>query len=116
MARHSCGALAATQLIPRKTWPMAAPPEPPQTNYVRLGDADIAYQVLGDGPLDLIYCRGTWHVEVLWEHPASADFLRGLASFSRLVLFDRRGWGVSDPFPQGATPTWEGWAEDIAAV
>jgi pimeloyl-ACP methyl ester carboxylesterase len=95
---------------------MAAPPEPPQTNYVRLGDADIAYQVLGDGPLDLIYCRGTWHVEVLWEHSASADFLRGLASFSRLVLFDRRGWGASDPFPHGATPTWEGWAEDIAAV
>jgi class 3 adenylate cyclase len=53
---------------------------------------------------------------VLWEHPASVDFLRGLASFSRLILFDRRGWGASDPFPDGALPTWEGWAEDIAAV
>jgi len=95
---------------------MAALLETPETRYTRLGDADIAYQVVGDGPLDLLYCRGTQHLEVLWEHPASVDFLRSLASFSRLILFDRRGWGASDPFPDGAMPTWEGWAEDIAAV
>lgn len=89
---------------------------PPPTRYTRIGDADIAYQVVGDGPLDLLYCRGTQHLEVLWEHPASADFLSSLASFSRLILFDRRGWGASDPFPRGALPTWEGWVEDIAAV
>ena len=88
----------------------------PETHYIRLGDAEIAYQVVGDGPLDLVYCRGTQHLELLWDHPASADFLRSLASFSRLILFDRRGWGASDPFPDGAMPTWEGWAEDIDAV
>ena len=89
--------------------------EQPETRYARLGGADIAYQVIGDGPVDLVYCRGTQHLELLWEHPASAEFLRGLASFGRLVLFDRRGWGASDPFPDGA-PTWEGWADDLAAV
>jgi class 3 adenylate cyclase len=92
------------------------PLQAPETRYTRVGDADIAYQVVGDGPLDLLYCRGTQHLEVLWEHPVSADFLRGLASFSRLILFDRRGWGASDPFPDGAMPTWEGWADDIGAV
>ncbi len=90
--------------------------DPPETRYTRIGDADVAYQVVGDGPIDLLYCRGTQHLEVLWEHPVSADFLRSLASFSRLILFDRRGWGASDPFPDGAMPTWEGWVEDIAAV
>jgi len=90
--------------------------DPPATRYTRVGDADIAYQVLGDGPLDLLYCRGTQHLELLWEHPTSAQFLRRLASFSRLILFDRRGWGASDAFPDGAMPTWEGWVEDIAAV
>lgn len=95
---------------------MAAPPERPETRYTRIGGADIAYQVVGDGPVDLLYCRGTQHLELLWDHPASADFLRGLASFSRLILFDRRGWGASDPFPEGAMPTWEGWADDIVAV
>jgi class 3 adenylate cyclase len=88
----------------------------PETRYVRLDGADIAYQVVGDGPIDLLYCRGTQHLELLWDHPASTAFLRSLASFSRLILFDRRGWGASDPFPHGATATWEGWAEDIAAV
>ncbi len=95
---------------------MAEPLEQPETRYTRIEGADIAYQVVGDGPIDLLYCRGTQHLELLWEHPASADFLRGLASFSRLILFDRRGWGASDPFPNGAMPTWEGWAEDIVAV
>ena len=95
---------------------MPITPDAPVTRYTRLGDAQIAYQVVGEGPLDLVYCRGTQHIEMLWDHPASADFLRSLASFSRLILFDRRGWGASDPFPNGATPTWEGWADDIAAV
>lgn len=95
---------------------MAVTLEQPETRYTRIGGADIAYQVVGDGPIDLLYCRGTQHLELLWDHPASADFLRGLASFSRLILFDRRGWGASDPFPNGAMPTWEGWAEDIVAV
>jgi class 3 adenylate cyclase len=88
----------------------------PETRYVRFGDADIAYQVVGDGPLDLIYCAGVQHLEVQWEHPSRADFLNRLASFSRLILFDRRGWGASDPLPHGESPTWEGWTDDIRVV
>ena len=95
---------------------MAESSEQPETRYTRVGGADVAYQVVGDGPIDLLYCRGTQHLELLWDHPASADFLRGFTAFSRLILFDRRGWGASDPFPGGAMPPWEGWAEDILAV
>jgi class 3 adenylate cyclase len=90
--------------------------EPPETRYTRIGDADVAYQVVGDGPVDLVYCRGAQHLEVMWEHPALADFLGRLASFSRLILFDRRGWGASDPVPRGEVATWEAWADDIGAV
>jgi class 3 adenylate cyclase/pimeloyl-ACP methyl ester carboxylesterase len=91
--------------------------EPPETRYVAVGDADVAYQVLGDGPVDLLYCLGLGsHVEGFWEHPVDAQFLIRLASFSRLILFDRRGTGASDGVPLSAMPTWEEWSEDIAAV
>jgi len=92
--------------------------EVPETRYAETADGlQLAYQVVGDGPLDLLYCGGaSTHIELVWEHPIWADFLRRLASFSRLILFDRRGFGASDHFPRGAMPTWEGWAEDIEAV
>ena len=66
----------------------------PTTRYVRSGDANIAYQVVGDGPFDLIWVPG-WisNVEVSWEVPEYARFLTRLASFSRLILFDKRGTG-----------------------
>jgi pimeloyl-ACP methyl ester carboxylesterase len=68
--------------------------------------ADIAYQVLGDGPLDLVYLNGlTEHIDMQWEHPLMARFLERLASFSRLIIFDRRGAGASDPVPLDALPT-----------
>ncbi len=67
------------------------------TQYARSGDLDIAYQVVGDGPFDLLFVP-TWfsNVEVLWDSPMVARFLDRLASFSRLILFDRRGSGLSD--------------------
>ncbi len=70
---------------------------PPQTRYARSGDVNIAYQVVGDGPRDLVLVPG-WvsNVEVFWEHPAAASFLNRLASFCRLILFDKRGTGLSD--------------------
>src|SRR5438034_8330092 len=72
----------------------------PQTRYASLGGADIAYQVLGEGPLDLVYANGlTEHIDVQWEHPLMPRFLERLASFSRLIMFDRRGAGASDPVP-----------------
>jgi class 3 adenylate cyclase/pimeloyl-ACP methyl ester carboxylesterase len=91
--------------------------DPPETRYVAVGDADVAYQVLGDGPIDLLYFYGLGsHIEVFWDDPEWAGFLEGLASFSRLIFFDRRGTGASDGVSRNALPTWEEWAEDVGAV
>ena len=81
--------------------------EAPETQYVAVGDADVAYQVLGDGPIDLLYCWGLGsQVELAWDIPMTADFLTRLAAFSRLIFFDRRGTGASDPISRNAMPTW----------
>src|SRR5881394_35795 len=68
-----------------------------QTRYALSGDAHIAYQVVGDGPLDLVIVPN-WlsHIELGWEEPAIAETLRGLARFARLIVFDRRGSGMSE--------------------
>jgi class 3 adenylate cyclase len=75
----------------------------------------IAYQVLGDGPVDLVFLLG-WpsHLPLMWEHPAFAAFLQRLASFSRLIVFDRPGTGLSDRGPTGHT--FEDWMDDIRTV
>ena len=89
----------------------------PETRYVSTRQGDIAYQVLGDGPIDLLLCSGTGsHLDMYWELPAAARFFRGLASFSRLIMFDPRGIGLSDPAPYSALSTWEDWTEDIRTV
>ena len=89
----------------------------PQTQYARVGDADIAYQVLGDGPTDLAVFGGLgFHVEANWDVPDAADLFSRLASFCRLIIFDRRGTGASDGVPRNAIPTWEDFAEDTSAV
>jgi len=91
--------------------------ERPETRYANVGDAHIAYQVVGDGPIDLVFLQAiTSHVDWQWEHPLSARFLQRLASFSRLILFDRRGVGASDRVPVEAVPTWEAWAEDVRVI
>ncbi len=88
----------------------------PTTRYATTReDVHIAYQVVGEGPFDLVVILGyVSHVELVWEDAAMADCLRGLASFSRLILFDRRGLGLSDPI-QGA-PTLEDRMQDLRAV
>src|SRR5215218_79529 len=69
----------------------------PRTRYARNGDVSIAYQVVGDGPIDLVHAPGSFsHLEYAWEEPGYARYLRRLASFSRLILFDKRGTGLSD--------------------
>jgi class 3 adenylate cyclase len=90
----------------------------PETRYVAVGEADIAYQVVGEGPIDLLYCYGLGsHIEMFWDSPGgSGELLPRLASFSRLTLFDRRGTGASDGVSRNAIPTWEEWTEDIQAV
>ena len=89
----------------------------PETRYAKSGDLSIAYQVVGKGPLDLIYVPG-WisNVELMWEEPAHAHVLERLASFSRLILFDKRGTGLSDPVPLDRLPTLEERMDDVRAV
>ncbi|HEV8564683.1 MAG TPA: adenylate/guanylate cyclase domain-containing protein [Actinomycetota bacterium] len=90
---------------------------PPQTNYAKSGDVHIAYQVAGDGPLDLVYVPGfVSNVEEVWEEPHAKKFLERLASFSRLILFDKRGTGLSDPVPIADLPTLEQRMDDLRAV
>jgi class 3 adenylate cyclase/alpha-beta hydrolase superfamily lysophospholipase len=88
----------------------------PRTNYARVGNSFVAYQVLGDGPVDLVYTAGWFaHIEAQWDYPALARFLERLASFSRLICFDRRGHGMSDPIDLDNV-TLEQWTDDIGAV
>ena len=83
--------------------------------YATNGDVHIAYQVVGDGPFDLVYTPGIWsNLEIIWEWPAAAAYLEGLASFSRLILFDMRGVGLSDRGSQ--PPILELQTDDITAV
>jgi pimeloyl-ACP methyl ester carboxylesterase len=90
---------------------------PPQTRYAKSGGVHIAYQVVGDGPFDLVLIPGLIsHVELAWEEPAIARFLRRLASFSRLILFDKRGTGLSDPVPLNQLPTLEQRMDDVRSV
>ena len=89
----------------------------PTTRYARAGDIDVGYQVIGDGPVDLVFMWGlTSNIEVMWEDPSFAALLRRLAEFSRLILFDRRGCGVSDRGGGTETPTLEERRDDVLAV
>lgn len=90
----------------------------PQTRYAKTEDGThIAYQVVGDGPIDLIFIPWWWnHLESQWDDPLIAHFLDRLASFSRLILFDMRGVGLSDPAPLNDLPTLEQWMGDAKAV
>ncbi|HEX8853741.1 MAG TPA: alpha/beta fold hydrolase, partial [Pyrinomonadaceae bacterium] len=89
----------------------------PETKYARSGELNIAYQTLGDAPLDLVFVMG-WvsHLEYFWREPRFARFLRRLASFSRLIMFDKRGTGLSDRVPLVELPTLEQRMDDVRAV
>jgi pimeloyl-ACP methyl ester carboxylesterase len=87
----------------------------PVTQYAKSGDLSIAYQVIGKGPIDLVIVPG-WvsHIEIVWEEPEAAAFLRRLGNFSRLILFDKRGTGMSDPVTHA--PPLDERMDDIRAV
>ena len=89
----------------------------PQTRYALSGDISIAYQVLGAGPFDLVYSHG-WvsHLDMQWDEPHLAAFLSRLASFSRLITFDKRGTGLSDRVAINELPTLEQRMDDLRAV
>jgi class 3 adenylate cyclase/pimeloyl-ACP methyl ester carboxylesterase len=88
-----------------------------RTRYAKSGDLDIAYQVLGDGPIDLLLYTG-WLIPIdcMDEEPSMARFQRRLASFSRLCRFDMRGVGLSDRGSASSPPTREQWVQDALAV
>jgi class 3 adenylate cyclase/pimeloyl-ACP methyl ester carboxylesterase len=89
----------------------------PRTNYARSGELNIAYQVFGEGPIDLVFIP-TWfsHIELYWQNPYVERILNRLASFSRVITFDQRGTGLSDPVPLTELPTLEERIDDIRAV
>ncbi|MCX6597729.1 MAG: alpha/beta fold hydrolase, partial [Acidobacteria bacterium] len=107
---------AAPLAAPRPLSLVASAPLP-TTHYARSGDVNIAYQVLGDGPIDLVFVMG-WvsHLEYFWREPHFARFLHHLASFARLIVFDKRGTGLSDRVPVSALPTLEERMDDVRAV
>ena len=87
----------------------------PETHYAKSGDVYIAYQILGQGAVDLVFVNGfISHLEQIWEEPGLARFFKQLASFCRLILFDKRGMGLSDRV--GYPPSLENTMQDILAV
>jgi pimeloyl-ACP methyl ester carboxylesterase len=106
---------AATEPV-RGAAPAPRPPIP-RVQYAQSGSVNIAYQVLGSGPIDLVFVMG-WvsHLEYFWNDPLFARFLLRLAGMSRLILFDKRGTGLSDPVPVSQLPTLEQRMDDVRAV
>jgi class 3 adenylate cyclase len=89
----------------------------PETRYARAGGAHVAYQVLGNGPTDIVLVDQWFsHMDGQWDVAPAAEFRRRLASFSRLIMFDKRGIGLSDPVPIAQLPTIEEWIEDLRTV
>lgn len=89
----------------------------PEVRYARSGDVNIAYQIIGKGEVDLVFVMG-WisHLDWFWKNPSFTKFLMRLASFARLVIFDKRGTGLSDRVPQDSLPTLEQRIDDVRAV
>jgi pimeloyl-ACP methyl ester carboxylesterase len=86
-----------------------------ETRYAKRGEISIAYQVVGDGPIDVVLVNGLCsHVELFWIEPEATAMLRALGSFSRLILFDKPGTGLSDPV--AGAPTIEQRVQDVRAV
>jgi pimeloyl-ACP methyl ester carboxylesterase len=89
----------------------------PEVQYAKSDNANIAYSVVGEGPLALVFVQG-WvsNIEYFWQEPSLARLLRRLASFSRLIVFDKRGTGLSDRVPVAELPTLEQRMDDVRAV
>ena len=88
----------------------------PTTSYVRAGAVRLACQVFGEGSRTLLVSPGLNAIDIMWEEVACARFLERLASFSKVICFDRSGTGVSDPAPLAAMPTLEAWTDEMEAL
>ena len=89
----------------------------PSTRYAKGPGGNVAYQVVGDGPVDVVFAPDhSSNLEAMWDEPAMVHFFDRLSAIGRVICFDRRGTGVSDPVPLGALPTLEQWMDDIGTV
>ncbi|MEY2397399.1 MAG: hypothetical protein QOJ00_573 [Actinomycetota bacterium] len=89
----------------------------PRTQYTKVAGSSVSYQVIGDGPIDVVWVTSWFsHIDGRWQEPRWHRFWTQMSSWCRLILYDRRGSGASDAFPDGAHPTWEEWVEDITGV
>jgi pimeloyl-ACP methyl ester carboxylesterase len=97
--------------------PAAGATTAPRVSYAHSGNVNIAYQVIGSGPIDLVFVMG-WvsHLEYFWNEPSFARFLTRLSSMARLILFDKRGTGLSDPVPVSELPSLDMRLDDVRAV
>ena len=97
--------------------PGAASIAAPRVSYAHSGSVNIAYQVIGSGPIDLVFVMG-WvsHLEYFWNEPSFARFLTRLSAMARLILFDKRGTGLSDPVPVAELPSLDTRLDDVRAV
>jgi class 3 adenylate cyclase len=88
-----------------------------ETKYVKTDGGYVGYQVFGSGPLDLLFIP-SWsqNIDVMWQEPSLARYLDRLASFARVICFNNRGSGVSDPVPIAAIPSLDAWMDDVRAV
>ena len=89
----------------------------PTTKYAASGGINIAYQVFGEGPRDLVYVPG-WvsNIELIWDDPVLASILRRWGAFARVITFDKRGTGMSDRIPLDQLPSLEERMDDVRAV
>jgi class 3 adenylate cyclase len=88
----------------------------PITRYTEVGEEQIAFQIVGDGDRDLVWFSGLSNIDLQWADAQMARALERLSSYGRLLVFDRRGTGISDHLSSGQLPTWEDWSEDVTAV
>src|SRR5215216_8038007 len=88
-----------------------------KTRYARAGNVSIAYQTVGQGEVDIVFVP-CWisHLERLWKEPRFAQFVERLSAFGRVILFDKRGTGLSDPAPATVSPSLEVRMDDLLAV
>jgi class 3 adenylate cyclase len=105
-------------LLTARPFPVTLRPmELPETTFAEGPEGLVAYQVFGQGAIDLLFVPPwIWDIDAMWDEPRIERFLTRLASFSRVIMFDKRGTGVSDPVPLGALPTLEQWTDDISVV
>jgi class 3 adenylate cyclase/pimeloyl-ACP methyl ester carboxylesterase len=93
------------------------PRDSTRIRYAWNGDVALAYQIVGDGPVDIVYLQGwTSNIDLAWQSPYLSSFLRGLASLGRLIATDRRGWGCSDRFSPSDVPPFEVLVDDLVVV